>query len=101
MNDSNISPRPIGGFFELALLDIPPVSDSIWRAWTSHGRPAVTAWTARAALKWLIDLKRPDKVWLPAYTCRQLATAAPRSDLRFYPLSREFSPDTPFLQQHV
>ena len=101
MNDSDILLRPIGGFFGLGLLDVPPVVDSIWQAWMSNGRPAVMAWTARAALKWLIDLRRPGKVWLPAYTCRQLATAAPQSDLRFYPLTCELSPDIPFLQQHV
>src|SRR5438477_287024 len=101
MNDSDILLRPIGGFFGLGLLDVPPVVDSIWQAWMSNGRPAVMAWTARAALKWLIDLRRPGKVWLPAYTCRQLATAAPQSDLRFYPLTCEHSPNIPFLQQHV
>src|ERR1051325_7541433 len=93
--------RPLGGFFSLGLLDVPPVRDSIYDAWTAQGHLALTAWTARAVLKKLFDAKRPDRIWLPAYACRQLAEAVPQLAVRFYPLGPELSPDIGYLQHQV
>ena len=90
--------RPIGGFFELALLDVPPVPDSIWEVWIGRRECTLTARTARAVLAALIAAKRPRVVWMPAYLCRELASAAGKAPLRFYPLDDQLSPDTYFLR---
>ncbi len=93
--------RPLGSFFGLGLLDIPPVAGSIWEAWCRDGHAAITAWTARAALAQLIADKAPRRVWLPAYSCPELASVARPSDLRFYPIDEGLSPKAGFLRQHL
>src|SRR5579863_394322 len=92
---------PIGGFFGLGLLDVPPAADSIWQRWLSDGRLAVTAWTARAALVRLIEAIRPERVWMPPYMCREVIAVAPQAALRLYTLDDDLSPDVPFLQKAV
>jgi hypothetical protein len=96
-----VQTAPIGGFFELALLDIPTLADSIWHAWSGDGCPVITAWTARAALSQLIVQKHPGRIWLPAYSCGELAAVAPKTAVRFYRLDEMLSPDLRFLRQHV
>lgn len=65
--------RPIGSFFALGLLDIPPRADSIWNIWCRDGG---AAWTARAARAQLIRTTAPARAWLPAYRCPELALVA-------------------------
>lgn len=102
MAEAGTPPRPIGGFFGLALNDVPPPADSVWASWTRQGALALTAWTARAALARLIAAKEPPRVWLPAYVCRDIVSVAPSSTVRLYPLDRERpSPDVQFLREHV
>ena len=67
---------PIGGFFGLGVLDVPPTPDSIWQRWVSDGRPAATARTARAALASLIEATKPERVWMPPYMCREVIAVA-------------------------
>jgi len=93
--------RPIGGFFGLALHDVPPATGSIWQAWLSQGRAAATAWTARAALALLIEYLRPPRIWMPAYMCREVVAVAPQAILRFYPMDDELSPDVGVLRRSV
>jgi hypothetical protein len=92
---------PVGGFFELGLLDIPTLPDSIWNAWTADGLSVITAWTARAALGQLIIQKHPRRIWLPGYLCRELASVALKEAVCFYHLDEMLSPDIRFLRQNV
>ena len=94
MDDS----RPVGGFFELGLLDVPPVENSVWELWIGQRRSVLTSWSARAALAHLVEAKNPRMVWMPAFVCRELASAAGNTNLQFYPLDDELSPDTNFLK---
>ena len=41
---ANSSILPIGGFFGLAIDDIPPVDDSVWSEWTRHYRESFEVW---------------------------------------------------------
>ena len=101
MEPVDINIRPIGGFFGLGLAEVPPTPGSIWQRWTGQGRLALAAWTGRAALRMLIAAKRPGRVWLPGYICREIAAIAPAAALRFYPLDEELSPQVVFLRQRV
>jgi hypothetical protein len=101
VNISRSDIRPIGGFFGLALHDVPPTSDSIWQAWIGQGRVAATLWTARAALALLIEHLQPPRVWLPAYMCREVGAVAPLAIRRFYPMDGDLSPDIGVLRRSL
>lgn len=95
------NPSPVGSFFPLGLLDIPPSPDSVWDAWCGRGRPCITAWTARAAFARLIAIKSPRRVWLPAYSCPELAAAVPAALLRFFPMDEDLSPKCDVLRRSL
>ena len=54
LNSTHNSILPIGGFFGLAIDDIPPSRDSVWPEWTRHFTRVSKFGTARAALIALI-----------------------------------------------
>jgi hypothetical protein len=92
--------RPIGSFFALGMIDIPATADSIWNIWCRDGAAAITAWTARAALTRLIQATAPARVWLPAYSCPEVASVAGAA-LRFFPVDEDLSPKVGFLRRHL
>jgi hypothetical protein len=92
-------PFPIGGFFALALDDVPTAGDSVWQSWSQNSGTIVAFETARAALAAAIAATRPRQVWLPGFVCRELSAAAEAAareaaaTFRLYPLADDLSPD--------
>ncbi len=72
------------------------------------GRPSATPFdldaalrfvNARSAFRFILDERRPRRVWLPQYTCDALASAAADYDLRYYPVTHALEPETgPWLE---
>ena len=99
--------RPIGGFFGLAIEDVPTVPGSIWEEWTKQFRAVSTFSTARAALAALIGATAPRRVWLPAYLCREASEAAIAAAVNFtaevctYRLTDELDPDVDCLSAEL
>jgi hypothetical protein len=91
--------RPIGGFFGLAIEDVPTVPGSIWEEWTKQFRAVSTFSTARAALAALIGTTAPRRIWLPAYLCREASDSAVATAVNLaaavctYGLTDELDPD--------
>lgn len=91
--------RPIGGFFGLAIEDVPTVPGSIWEEWTKQFRAVSTFGNGRAALAALIGATAPRRVWLPAYLCREASDAVIAAAANFaaevctYGLTDELDPD--------
>lgn len=94
--------RPVGGFLPLRL----PVGVATARSLLSqcvgqHTQP----WTlhnARSALHALWAATKPQRIWLPAYVCEEVATAVPAGvDVRFYPLDDALSPRIDVLSPQV
>jgi hypothetical protein len=100
MNSRRETLRPIGGFFGLALSEVASISDSVWNTWTKGGK-VVAARTARGAFAHLIAYLQPQRVWLPAYICREMASAVNPALLRFYPLDDQLSPDCSAIRDGV
>jgi hypothetical protein len=66
---------PIGGFFGLAIDDIPLSRDSVWLEWTRRYSAVSKFGPGREALMALIATLVPRRVWLPAYYCGEVANA--------------------------
>lgn len=63
--ETDASPA-VGGYFELALEDIPPLQGSVWEAWTA-GREYARFFNLRSALfRWLWQ-EGVSTLWLPTY----------------------------------
>ena len=107
VDSANSTVLPIGGFFGLALDDIPPIPDSVWSEWTRHYRGVSKFGTARAALIALIAALVPRRVWLPAYFCGEVVTAITAATARLgveihtFGLNRELEPDISSLGNRI
>jgi hypothetical protein len=99
--------QPIGGFFGLALDDVPPVPGSVWQEWVRHHGAVATFGTGRAALAALIDAVVPRRVWLPAYYCPEttdavsVAAAKIMAEVLTYPLTDALDPDLALLRAQL
>ena len=107
MTSTRNSVLPIGGFFGLAIDDIPPSRDSVWAEWTRHYTGVSKFGTARAALIALVAALVPKRVWLPAYFCGEVvtaiiaATAKAGVEIHTYRINRELEPDIPSLNDRL
>jgi hypothetical protein len=101
------SVTPIGGFFSLAMDDVPPVPGSIWQEWVRHYGAVATFGTGRAALAALIEATLPRRVWLPAYYCPEVtgavsvAAAKIMAEVLTYPLTDALAPDPAVLEAQL
>ena len=107
VDSANSSILPIGGFFDLAIDDIPPVDDFVWSEWTRHYPEVSKFGTARAAMIALIAALVPRRVWLPAYYCDEVVTAITAATTRLgfeihtFGLNRDLEPDIPSLSNRI
>jgi hypothetical protein len=91
--------RPIGGFFGLAIDDVPPVAGSVWESWVEPSGAAAAFGTGRAALAALVAATAPRRIWLPAYYCPDvtrtvaISAAMVAAKIRTYGLTDELDPD--------
>jgi len=90
-----VSEQPIGGFLPLALDDLLAASVTPWQIWTEGALSTHVFHNARSALVWLLRHQEPRKLWLPAYICPELATAASGAgiDIGFYSVGENLTPD--------
>jgi dTDP-4-amino-4,6-dideoxygalactose transaminase len=83
----------IGGVF--AAVD-PPASvfRSVWDAWTADGTNAAGFQTARGALATLLKARGARRLWLPAYVCADVVSAAEAAGIphRFYGVENDLEP---------
>lgn len=95
--------RPIGGFFPLAIDQMPAAAVTPWQSWTNGAGSILRFHSARAALAWLLRRKSIRRLWLPAYICPELADAALNAgaELAFYPVGDRLMPDTAMLGAHL
>ena len=92
--------RAVGGFLPLRLPESSP--RSVLSSWVAHDRVAWFTHNGRSALRALWDASKPANVWLPAYVCRELASAVPATvPTRYYPLDDELNPDAQWLARHI
>jgi len=107
VDSANSSILPIGGFFSLAIDDIPPVDDSVWSEWTRHYSEVSKFGTARTAMIALIAALLPRRVWLPAYFCGEVVTAISAATTRLgveihtFGLNHDLEPDIPSLSSRI
>lgn len=104
---ADVPVRPIGGFFGLAIDDVPPAPGSVWQEWVRHFGAVATFGTGRAALAALIDAMVPRRVWLPAYYCPEttsavsVAAAKITAEVLTYALTDELDPDVASLSAQL
>jgi hypothetical protein len=93
-HNADVPELPIGGFFGLAIEDVPTTPGSVWHEWVRHFGAVATFGTGRAALAAFIDAIAPGRVWLPAYYCPEVtravcvAAAKIAATVLTYPLTR-------------
>lgn len=96
---ADVPVRPIGGFFGLAIDDVPSTPASVWQEWVRHFGAVATFGTGRAALAALIKAVAPRRVWLPAYYCPEATSAVSAAAIKIaaevltYALVDELDPD--------
>ena len=107
MNSTHNSILPIGGFFGLAINDIPPSRGSIWVEWTRCYGAVSKFGTGRGALIALIGALVPRRIWLPAYYCGEVATAIIAAaanigaEIHNFGLDSELEPDVSSLNNRL
>ncbi len=93
----------IGGFLELDLAAIAECKDSVWNAWHKNMRSACHFKNARSALWYLLDQKKPGKLWLPSYICADIMQGAEAActPVSFFPCDPVNGVDVEFLKKNV
>lgn len=91
--------KQYGGFFELAIEDIPEVSGNIWDAWT-HNQEYARFFNLRSALFRYLWQHGVSTVWLPAYSPPLLEMDRNKCQFtrKFYRISQELTPHMDFIK---
>ncbi len=93
----------IGGFFELHPLAACSKPNSLWAHWQLNESNCLLLQNARSALFLLLNYKKPNKIWLPAYLCDAIVMAVKRAGIpyQFYPVEYCLEPKIGFLQPQL
>lgn len=92
--------KKIGGFFGLEL-DAAMQTQSLLSLWDIPQKSHWSFSNGRSALYALLQHVKPKTCWLPAYSCTSLAEGAAHTNLRFFPLNKNLSPDCDYLKTHI
>ncbi len=94
--------KKIGGFFPLAEPKTKS-AENILSLWDIPEYHHAFFFNARSALNYLLKLKKPEILWLPAYSCTSIteAIAGTNTKIRYFPLNKKLSPDCAYLKKNV
>ena len=91
----------IGGFFELRVSELAP-PDGLFGYWCPPNSEHWLLHNARSALAALLRANRPPRIWLPAYICREVASAVPAHCVtEFYALDDQLLPIASELERRI
>jgi hypothetical protein len=94
--------RAIGGFLPLRVACGASPAMSVLDRWTANNPDVWLLHNARSALHSLWTGLKPHRVWLPAYTCSEIARAVPAGvAVQYYPLSKQLLPNVDFLDGQI
>jgi hypothetical protein len=94
--------RLIGGVFAAVDWSAEPAR-SVWAAWTADGTSSGAFHTARGALAALLADRRARRLWLPAYVCGDVISAAEAAGIphRFYGIDGDLEPQTELIAREA
>lgn len=93
--------KTIGGFFGL---DHPqaPVPQSLLSHWRIVPDRTIAFQNARSALRYLLEATSPEKIWLPAFICKEVLQAVPKSiKVEYFNINNELSPNINLLDENL
>lgn len=76
-------------------------SSSVWASWIRDAEAVHAFGNARSALAYLLRAVGTGRVWLPDYSCPELAASGAGLDVGFYRLDRRLNPDLEGLDRRL